>query len=141
MRRVLLDTDTFSDIFAARYPAVLKQADTYLQSHDRLTVSSITVLEVFKGLYSRDSKNRLDIFRILIPEALVVLPFGTEEADLGGQIIAKLEAVGQTIGGFDPIIAATAIRHEFPLITSNIRHYRRIIDLGYPLEIANWRES
>jgi len=26
------------------------------------------------------------------------------------------------------------------LVTGNVRHFQRVAELGYPLEIVNWRE-
>jgi len=36
--------------------------------------------------------------------------------------------------------AAIALRHGFTLITGNQAHYQRIQDLGYDLQLGNWRE-
>jgi len=48
--------------------------------------------------------------------------------------------MGQQIGHLDPFIAATAIANDRPLVTNNTKHYQRIVDLGFPLELENWRE-
>ena len=60
-----------------------------------------------------------------------------------GQIIGLLKSKGLPLGALDdldPFIAATAIEQQMVLATGNIAHYERIVDLGFPLELANWRE-
>jgi predicted nucleic acid-binding protein len=49
--------------------------------------------------------------------------------------------VGQKIGEQDHFIVAVAIANGRPLVTNNTVHYRRIIDLGFPMEIENWRDA
>ena len=41
----------------------------------------------------------------------------------------------------DPLIAAIALQAQLPLVTGNTKHFARIQDLGYPLQLANWRET
>ena len=69
------------------------------------------------------------------------MPFGANEAVLAGRILGGLIRSGTQIGPFDPFIAATAIECGRPLVTNNIKHYQRIVDLGFPLDLENWREQ
>jgi tRNA(fMet)-specific endonuclease VapC len=39
----------------------------------------------------------------------------------------------------DPIIAAIALEHNLELVTGNAAHFQRIVRLGYPLTLVNWR--
>ncbi len=68
-----------------------------------------------------------------------VLAFDRECAEVAGRIYADLLRAGQPIGRADPMIAATAIRHQRVLVTGNMDHYQRIQALGYPLKLDNWR--
>ena|ERR1035441_6445006 len=70
-----------------------------------------------------------------------IIPLGIDEAVLGGRITGDLERNGIPIGRMDPLIAATSIVHNLPLVTGNTKHFNRIIELGYPLELQNWREA
>ncbi|MCS7310988.1 MAG: type II toxin-antitoxin system VapC family toxin, partial [Armatimonadetes bacterium] len=70
-----------------------------------------------------------------------VLPFDTESAILAGRIDGDLWRTGQRVGRADPMIAAQAIVHSLVLVSGNLEHYRRIQTLGYPLQLANWREG
>ena len=55
-------------------------------------------------------------------------------------ILTELIRTGQQIGQLDPFIAAPAIANDRPLVTNNTKHYQGIVDLGFPLELENWRE-
>jgi len=50
-----------------------------------------------------------------------------------------LEKTGQTIGRADPLIAGIALQHNLILITGNTKHFERIVRLGYPLRMDDWR--
>jgi predicted nucleic acid-binding protein len=63
-----------------------------------------------------------------------------QESVLTALILTELIRTGQQIGLLDPFIAATAIANDRPLVTNNTKHYQRIVDLGFPLELENWRE-
>jgi predicted nucleic acid-binding protein len=48
---------------------------------------------------------------------------------------------GTPIGRWDPLIAATALHYRLVLVSANVRHYARVVEVGYPLCIVNWREE
>jgi tRNA(fMet)-specific endonuclease VapC len=60
MNRTLLDTDILSEVFKRRDANVEAKANAYLAEHGRLTLSSITVLEVVRGYrrVGREAKSR-----------------------------------------------------------------------------------
>lgn len=68
-----------------------------------------------------------------------MLTLAPRSAELAGRIYADLESSGRTIGRADPLIAGIALQHELTLVTGNLGHYRRILDLGYSLQLENWR--
>lgn len=70
-----------------------------------------------------------------------IVGFDLESACLAGEIYNKLEASRQRIGLADTGIAAIALRQNLIVVTSNLRHFQRIVDLGYPLQLENWREA
>ena len=140
MKRSLLDTDIFSEILKNRNPQVAQAAERYRAAFGRLTLSAITVMEIVKGLHKANQADRLTAFlRNLSLEE--VLLFDVPAAELTGQIYADLERTGQSIGRADPMIAEIALHHGLILVTANTDHFRRIADLGYPLELENWREE
>jgi predicted nucleic acid-binding protein len=95
-------------------------------------------VEVVRGLQKIGSAGRIaDVIRSIRAET--VLPFDADVAVTAGKIYGDLERTGQTIGRADPMIAATAIHHGLALVTGNHRHFERVVQLGYSLQLENWR--
>jgi predicted nucleic acid-binding protein len=134
----LLDTDILSEILKNRNPLVAARATAYRSSFGHYTISCITVMEVVCG-YKRALK--LDLLNTFLARlaSVEVLPFSTGTAELAGLIDADLQSSGQIIGRADPMIAAIAIEHRLTLVTGNTDHFSRITDLGYELQLDNWR--
>jgi len=95
-------------------------------------------MEIVKGLHKLQQPLRVQQFTGNLG-SLEILSFDAAAAELAGFIYADLERTGQPIGWADPMIAAVAIRHGLLLTTGNTAHYQRIIALGYPLRLDNWR--
>lgn len=140
MKRSLLDTDIFSEILKNRNPQVAQAAERYRTAFGRLTLSAITVMEIVKGLHKAKQTDRLAVFLRTLPSEEVLL-FDVPAAELAGQIYADLERTGQSIGRADPMIAGIALHHGLVLVTANTDHFRRIAELGYPLQLENWRDA
>ena len=138
MDKVLLDTDIFSEILKGIDPNVAAQATAYRVIFGRYTISTITVLEIVKGLHKAQRKDRIKQFLDGLI-AVEVLTLSIQSAELAGCIYADLERTGQPIGRADPITAAIALQHGLTLITGNQAHYQRIKNLGYELKLDNWR--
>lgn len=41
----------------------------------------------------------------------------------------------------DVMTAGIALRHRLPLVTGNKAHFEYVREMGYELELANWREA
>lgn len=69
-----------------------------------------------------------------------LLSFDQSCAEIAGRIYGDLDRTGQTVGRADPMIAAIAIQNDLTLVTGNQEHCERILALGYPLKLENWRQ-
>jgi predicted nucleic acid-binding protein len=138
MRQAVLDTDILSYLIDERYPEVVATARQYFRVFRYFTVSVVSVAEIIKGFEATQSYGRLTDFIERIG-GFELLPVGGDEGILAGRILGSLMRTGERIGPLDPFIAATAIESRRPLVTNNIRHYQRIVDLGFSLELENWR--
>ncbi len=118
---------------------VVGNADAYRKAHGFLTLSVISVMEAIQGYQRIGAANRIQAFRNAIASEEILL-FDQDDADVAGQIAGDLERVGRPIGRCDPMVAAIAIIHSLELVTGNTRHYQRVIQLGYPLTLFNWRQ-
>jgi tRNA(fMet)-specific endonuclease VapC len=138
MEPVLLDTDTVSEIWRGKNPRVTENARIYRQEFGQYTTSAVTVVEIVKGFAHAKRDDQLPgLNQRLATEE--VLPLDSVAAVLAGRIYGELDRTGQTIGRSDPMIAAIALRHGLTLVTGNTNHFQRIVDLGFPLKLANWR--
>ena len=138
MDKALLDTDIFSEVLKGIDPHVVAQAIAYRAIFGRYTISTITVLEIVKGLHKMQREDRIQQFLDGLT-TIDLLTLDVQSAEVAGRIYADLERTGQPIGRADPIIAAIALKHGLTLITGNQAHYQRIQDLGYELKLDNWR--
>ena len=59
-------------------------------------------------------------------EAVIILPFGAEEARIAADIRIQLESHGQSIGMADYMIAAVCIANQGLLLTRNRKHFERV---------------
>jgi tRNA(fMet)-specific endonuclease VapC len=138
VNKALLDTDIYSEVLKAASPDVLRNATAYRSTFGKLTVSSVTVMEVVSGFQRVQAKQKLQAFLNAVGLEEVV-PFDKPASELAGVISGDLTRIGQPIGLADPMIAAIAMQHGFELVTGNTTHYQRIQQLGYPLKLDNWR--
>jgi len=138
MDKSVLDTDICSEVLRGRNALVLQRMADYLKVHGRLTISTPTIIEITKGLVKAQRSRQLKTIDILF-DGVEVLDLDRQSARLAGEIYARLELTGNTIGRIDPMIAAIALTHDCTLVTGNTEHYARIAALGYGLKLANWR--
>jgi tRNA(fMet)-specific endonuclease VapC len=139
VNKSLLDTDILSEIGKGIDQTVARNSAAYRTAFGRYTLSTVSVMEVIRGLEKRQSVRRLQAFLVSLP-SLEILPFAESAAELAARIVGKLARTGQPIGIADPMIAAIALTHGLELVTGNTAHFQRIQQLGYPLTLANWRQ-
>lgn len=140
MERSLLDTDMFSEILRARDAAVVRNAEAYLSTLGRFTISVITITELVDGFCRLQLESHIiGLMQRIRAENHEIVPLGIEAAVLAGRVFGDLHRTGQPIGRADPFIAAIAIESGIPLITGNTKHFERIHALGYPLRLETWR--
>ena len=134
----IIDTDIYSEIQKGVNSRVVAKATSYKIIYDYYTISIITVTEIVKGWQKRQREDRIKQFLAEL-NYLEILTLDLDGAEFAGRIDADLERAGQPIGLADVIIAATALQHNFTLVTGNTNHYKRIQALGYDLKLDNWR--
>lgn len=140
MNRAILDTDILSYVLDQRFSEVVETSKQYLRVFRYFSISAVTVEESVSGYVMQRNSDGQARFLSLVEE-FEVIPFDREEAEIAGDIVGSLKREGLTIGALDPFIAATAIVNDRELVTNNLRHYARIVDLGFPLRLNNWRQE
>jgi predicted nucleic acid-binding protein len=141
----LLDTSAYIDFQRARKHRreawaanTLRHVAGCIALQGKLCMSTPTVMEIVHGLTPPASRQ---VFRDQIMPAFEILVFEESAACLAGEIYARLERARQRIGISDTQVAAIAITRGLTLATSNSKHFQRVVDLGFPLELENWRDA
>jgi len=118
---ILVDTTIIIDHFRK-----LKKDRTVLRrafaSFENLHISAMTLYEVEFG-YERDK--RPSELTELLP-FLKLLPIDDAIARQAATLHSDLIAQNKDIGIRDVFIASTALVHQFPLLTLNIKHFERV---------------
>jgi predicted nucleic acid-binding protein len=138
LNKSLLDTDIYSEVLKAVDQTVTANAIAYRQTQGILTISAVTLMEIVRGYQQKQASRQIQSF--LTAVALEeVISFDRPAAELAGRIAGELHRLGRPIGLADPMIAAIALTNGLELVTGNTAHFQRILQLGYPLTLSNWR--
>ncbi len=126
---LILDTNVFIQAERSQKPIDFSQ----WQDYDEAFISVITVSELLVGVHRANDENRR-LKRATFVESVIAnipaLPFDTESARIHAQVFALLAAQGQMIGAHDLIIAATALRYDYAVLTTNLSEFERVPNLN-----------
>lgn len=126
MPTILLDTDVVSfllkrDTRAAGYVPLL--------TGNRLALSFMTVAELFQWAAVRKWGARRVAALEQSLTAYLILPADVEMCRIWGVVRANRASVGKAVSPQDAWIAASALRHQLPLITHNASDFQGIPNL------------
>ncbi len=130
--KFLLDTNICIYIIKKKPPQVLKKFKTF--KINDLGISSITLAELEFGvqLSAYPEQNQEALSQFICP--LEILPFDDRAAISYGKVRAYLQQRGLKIGAMDMLIAAQAKSLSIPLVTNNLKEFKRIPGLL----LENW---
>jgi len=123
MDLVLLDTDVFS-MFLRRDARSLRYDDDVRGKIRCLCFASVAELRFGAIAAGWGDRRRQQLEDAIAQTA--VLPADDAVTLLWAQVKAARERVGRPIQSEDCWVAATALRHDIPLVTHNARHYHDI---------------
>jgi predicted nucleic acid-binding protein len=130
----ILDTNVCIDVLRGRKNVVERLASCRPQD---CFISVITEFELFQGADrapdDRREEERGKVARFV--GSLEILPFDSSCARIAGRINAELMNKGTPVSITDVFIAATALRHQWTIVTNNVKDFRRIEGL----DIEDWR--
>ena len=125
MTQLLIDTDVLIDYLRDRAEAV-----AYLESlTPPLSVSAITVAELYAGVRDGDERLTLDQF----VDSFQVIALDEKIATRAG-LIRRDFGRSHGTGLADAIIAATAEAHDANLVTLNSKHFQMLKDVVTPYQ-------
>lgn len=90
----------------------------HLSEQGTLFISTMTRFEILQGMKERERKHTVETLSVLES-----LPVEDDIADKAGELVRSYRANGVTLGIADALIAATALQHSLPLVTTNSRHF------------------
>ena len=129
---VLLDAATLAAVAKGRLPVVLELAKL---KPGEVNLSVVSQLQAETGLRlePRAQARYGGLLKDFIG-AVRVIDFGRVEAQQASQLAGYLAQQGETLSGFELILAATALAHGLTLITEDTQRY-----LSVPgLNVDNW---
>ena len=131
---VIVDSSVFIEVERREQPL---DALIATLSDDDSGMAAITASELLAGVYRADSverRSRRETFVESVFRSIPVFPFDLQVARTHAEILAQMASTGQVIGNFDMMIAATALTHEYELLTENVREFNRVpgLDVHQP---------
>ena len=126
MNILLLDTDVVS--FLLKGDSRANQYASIVQGN-RLALSFMTVAELFQWAAVRNwGEKRVASLERSLTNYLII-PSDIEICRIWGNLRAERQTIGRVISPQDAWIAATAIRHNLPLVTNNAKDFQGISEL------------
>lgn len=125
---VLLDTNVWSMLVKEDSRAALFKVAL---SGKRLSVSFITVAEVYKWQFSRhwgEAKSRQMSAAL---RRYVVVPYQERIAEFWGKIASATDSIGRQMSDNDCWLAAIAASYGIPFATANVEHFKPAEELGF----------
>lgn len=89
-------------------------------------VSALTVMELYEGVQLAETSDAERAAVEALLDDIDSVPFDSECAIRAGQLLVELSRVGEPIDETDVMIAATALVHERPVVTRNVKHFERV---------------
>jgi len=120
---MIADTDVLIDFLRGR-GAGAKRVALELETRSFAT-TAITAFELRSGARTVNQRRSIDA----LLDAMTVLSFGSEEAEMAANLRRRLEDEGQTIGMADYMIAAVCVANDGVLLTRNRKHFERVAEL------------
>ena len=90
-----------------------------------IAISVVSVGEIYEGIFGSYDSAQDEAALLDFLGDIEVLPLDIETARIFGRERDRLRSVGLPLEGMDPLIAATALRHDLILLTNNPRHFER----------------
>src|SRR5664279_3486464 len=119
MKRLLLDTSVIIDFLRMGNK---QETLFYKLAQEEISISVITHTELYAGKSVWKNEKAREELETLF-SGITILPLTQEISTKAGEI----KAIHHNIGLLDCIIGATAMAHDLPLVTLNIKDFEHIV--------------
>ncbi len=126
----LLDTDVVINFLRGYNPEITKKIKDLIAQGIDLTITQITLSELWYGIYRLKSKSKriLESKKLnnLIIYLTEILTLDSNSSRIYGEICAELDKSGLRVPQFDLLNASIAIANKIHFITHDKKHFPRI---------------
>jgi tRNA(fMet)-specific endonuclease VapC len=99
---------------------------------EEVVLSAVTASELLYGLHRAQTaaqRNRRQVYIDTILEHIAVVPFDLAVARVHAALSSERDRTGSQIGAHDLMIAATAMAHDYRVVTRDLRSFPKIPNL------------
>ncbi len=122
---MILDTSFIIDLQNSVADAVSKAEEIEEAGRPR-RVPHVVLYELYigvgKGIHTEDNRERLRDTLSALPTTSTTQSI----AERAGVIEGELQVDDEGVGAVDAIVAATAVEHDEPVVTSDVSHFERV---------------
>jgi len=123
---MIADTSFIIDLLRREEDA-LRKAEKLESDNKALSLTSITVYELWASISNSNSEEKEEILEIISSQPIHTLD--KESAEKAGTIQEKLKQEGERIGHLDALIAGITAKQNEEVLTGNVNEFQRIKDL------------
>lgn len=124
--RVCLDTDVLIDYLRKPSEAVKNIMKGVLDREVSVCTTSVNTFEIWLGVHLAPTQKELIEETKDFLDQVEIINFDYENSVEAGRIMANLRKSGQVIEIRDLFVGCACTTNDLPLITRNLRHYKRI---------------
>ena len=129
-----LDSCTIIEILRSN-PTVVNNMLKAVGTKNKIAICSVVYYEVMRG-YDRDiNRQKVEVFNALCNDAKR-FKLNDKAAGFAAEIYRYLCKRGQKIEDDDIFIAAITLANDAILITDNVKHFERVLNL----KVVNWKD-
>jgi tRNA(fMet)-specific endonuclease VapC len=127
-----LDTNVCIDLIRGTSVSVRRRFKEVLTEGSVLCVSSVVLHELWYGVAKSGQRERnTERLQTFLSGPFEILDWDDADARAAGEVRAQVEQDGYTIGAYDSLIAAQAVRRGIPVVTANTKEFKRVDGLDW----------
>ena len=127
-----LDTNVCIDLIRGKSVPVRRRFREVVAEGSVLCVSSVVLHELWYGVAKSAHRERnTERLQAFLSGPLEILYWDDADARAAGEVRAQVEQDGYSIGAYDALIAAQAIRRGIPVVTANTKEFKRVDGLDW----------